>query len=182
MTEIWKDILGYEGLYQVSSTGRVKSVEKVDLLGHKRKEHIMSLSHNRGYLNVNLFDKEGIRKTFRVHRLVAIAFIQNPNNKPEVNHINGIPSDNAVHNLEWVTSSENQKHAVQNNLQLYKSGSTHHAYKGPIQVYKDGVYVTSLHGRKELEAFGLDSSSVSKCLSQKQKTHKGFTFERSSND
>lgn len=101
--EIWKDIEGYEGLYQVSNMGRVKSF----LQRSSGKIRLLKL-HNRGYNSVSL-KKAGKPKWFFVHRLVATAFIPNPEHKREVNHINGNKTDNRVCNLEWVSSSENKR-------------------------------------------------------------------------
>lgn len=94
--EIWKVIKGYEK-YQVSNLGRVKSFFS--------KEKILKLRNHRGYSLVNLSNK-----TFKVHRLVAEAFLENETKKPEVNHKNKIKSDNTVSNLEWVTREENIYH------------------------------------------------------------------------
>lgn len=112
--EIWKDVAGYKGLYQVSNMGRIKSLPTVrKLAGHQnkaRKEKILIQKDSRGYMRVALSCKNSVRH-FGVHRLVADAFIANNYNCPQVNHINGIKYDNQVDNLEWVTSSENMKHA-----------------------------------------------------------------------
>lgn len=107
--EIWKDVKGYEGLYQVSNIGKVKSL-------HYNKEKILADRFDKkGYLSVRLF-KNGKSKIFKTHRLVAQAFIPNPINKEQVNHINGVKSDNRVENLEWCTNYENCVHAHLNGL------------------------------------------------------------------
>lgn len=109
--EIWKDVPGYEGRYQVSSIGRVKRFfwrgkpcpKRKQVLNPKKQMHC-------GYYYVGLNDGKCIRY-FGVHRLVALAFIPNPEGKPEPNHINHNGSDNRVENLEWVTRSENILHS-----------------------------------------------------------------------
>jgi hypothetical protein len=113
--EIFKDVKGYEGIYQVSNFGRVKSLERKvrhSQGGYKIvKEKIMkSASVSRGYLSVDL-SKNGESKNFLIHRLILIAFLFNPENKRTVNHINGIKTDNRLSNLEWMTDSENTCHA-----------------------------------------------------------------------
>ena len=118
--EIWKGIEGYEKSYQVSNLGRVKSLK-----GHlitkagvvkPRHERIMNQTlKNNGYKTIML-SVDNVQKRFYVHRLVAIAFIENAENKSEVNHINCIKTDNRVKNLEWNTSTENKNHAMNNNL------------------------------------------------------------------
>lgn len=107
MQEIWKDIEGYEGLYQVSNFGRIKSLIHYDVEnGYKKKEHIINEWINRGYMSVSL-SKNKKHKNFYIHRLVAIAFIENKNNKPFINHIDYNPLNNHVNNLEWCTQKEN---------------------------------------------------------------------------
>lgn len=99
--EIWRDIEGYEGLYQVSNLGRVKSLDRIDRLGRRKPGVILSyILHNYGYLLVNLY-KEGKRKLFLVHRLVAHTFIPNPEGLPEINHKDEDKTNNLVDNLEY---------------------------------------------------------------------------------
>lgn len=108
--EIWVDIEGYEGIYQVSNFGRIKSLSRPIFNGKGyflSKERILKGSKNeKGYLQVELLGKPTL-----IHRIVAIIFIPNPNNLPQVNHIDGDKSNNCVENLEWCTNSENQLHA-----------------------------------------------------------------------
>lgn len=125
MQEIWKDIPGYEGYYQVSNQGVVKALERTykqfnGLTGNYNyrvyPEKIMFVEEDKdGYLKTRL-SKDGKQKKFFVHRLVAMTFIPNQENKPEVNHKDGIKKNNGSENLEWVTTSENQRHAIANKL------------------------------------------------------------------
>jgi hypothetical protein len=118
--EIWKDIKSYKGFYQVSSLGRVRSLDRVqmiknrwndDLMMRKIKGKLLKIAiDSRGYPIVSL-SKNGTWITKSVHRLVAIAFIPNPENKPEINHISHDPTDNSISNLEWSTRSENSIHS-----------------------------------------------------------------------
>ena len=112
MTEIFKDIPGYEGLYQVSNLGNVKSLN----YRQTGKEQILRLHpkiKNKGYFKVRLF-KNGIVKSYFVHRLVAEAFIPNQNNYPIINHKDENPSNNSVSNLEWCTYSYNINYGTRN--------------------------------------------------------------------
>ena len=115
IAEIWKDVQGYEGLYQVSNLGRIKSLGRfVDKLKchYWQEEKILKLRKRvDGYLNV-ILSKKGKTKTFSVHRLVAMTFISNPENKPEVDHINAIKTDNSVNNLRWASHKENMNNSL----------------------------------------------------------------------
>jgi len=102
--EIWKDIQDYEGRYQVSSFGRVKNI---------KTNTIITGSSDHGYYSIHVRpSKKSKQRRLRVNRLVAVAFVPNPENKPEVNHIDGNTKNNNINNLEWVTHSENMKHAL----------------------------------------------------------------------
>lgn len=118
MKEVWKDIPKYKGVYQVSNLGRVKSLDRIviDKNGRKRLCKGKILKNNiyiNGYLYVRLCDKEK-NKQFQVHRLVAQAFIPNPNNLPEVNHKDEDKTNNKVSNLEWCTSKYNCNYGTRN--------------------------------------------------------------------
>lgn len=126
MEEIWKDILGFEGLYQISSCGKVRSVGRtiIDSIGRKRfyPSKILKPINRKGYLFTSLYDSKAKIHIGRISRLVAITFIPNPENKSQVNHINGIKSDNRVENLEWATPSENMIHAIKSGLKKANEG------------------------------------------------------------
>lgn len=105
-----KDIKGYEGLYQITNTGRVISLARICDRGGNVKRHDMKFRKPRDYLQVQLHNGGG--KAFYVHRLVALHFIPNPNNYPFVNHKNGIKDDNRAENLEWCTAKMNIRHSI----------------------------------------------------------------------
>jgi hypothetical protein len=126
MEEIWKDVKFFEGIYQVSNLGRVKSLErKANTWFGERTvpERFLSLKPNKqGYIRVLLCN----RNKYNVHRLVAEAFIPNICNKPFVNHINNKPSDNRVENLEWCTQEENIRHCIISGRKNAPKGERHH--------------------------------------------------------
>jgi len=128
MIEEWRDIQGYEGYYQVSSEGRVRSLDRVvdhSVYGKQpiKGKILKSKPGNHGYLSV-MFCKKNKRKRHSIHRLVAAAFIPIINDKPWTNHRNGIKIDNRVENLEWCTPSENNKHAYATGLKFPKTHLT----------------------------------------------------------
>ncbi len=115
VNEIWKDVVGYEGLYQVSNTGNVRSLDRLITTNRhsytrKGKDCKLSLNSTTGYLTVG-FTVDNKTITKKAHSLVALAFIPNPENKPCINHIDGNKLNNNDWNLEWCTYSENSKHA-----------------------------------------------------------------------
>lgn len=159
MKEIWKDIEGYDGFYQVSNLGRVKSVKSKYL----RK---LNLTHD-GYCKINL-SSNGETHWFRVHRLVAQAFIPNPENKPEVNHIDEDKTNNNVDNLEWVTRKENANHGT-----LYTRLSKINGK--PVICVESGVTYDSISQCARL--MNIQQSSISQMLSGKRKSAGGYTFK-----
>lgn len=130
--EIWKDVKGYNGIYQVSNLGRVKSKTHYCKgrrgSGRQNGRVLKQQKCHKGYLKVSL-SLNKTRFSTGSHRLVALSFIDNPLNKPQVNHINGIKTDNKVENLEWCTNQENQIHAVKNKLVNYNYAEKHHNSK-----------------------------------------------------
>ena len=113
-SEIWKDVVGYEGFYQVSNKGNVHSVARIDSIGRKIGGRTLKPRYHRdGYLQVILC-KNGIRKNKLIHRLVLEAFVENPNNLPEVNHKDENKINNGLSNLEWCDTSYNNNHGTRN--------------------------------------------------------------------
>lgn len=120
MDEVWKDIKGCEGRYQISNYGNVKSLSRY-VSNHTGKllvkeKLLKQRPDKKGYMRIDLKYNNGIKRYLGVHRLVADAFIDNPNNKPQVNHIDGNKSNNNVSNLEWCTCVENMGHAFRTGL------------------------------------------------------------------
>lgn len=130
--EKWLPVVGYEDLYEVSSLGRVKSLDRVVEHSSKGKQlvrgRVMRITTTSKYPRVML-SKNGITKQHSVHRLVAEAYLSNPNNKPAVNHKDGNKNNNVVSNLEWSTYSENIRHSFANGLSKVASGEKSHAAK-----------------------------------------------------
>lgn len=191
MNEIWKDVDGYEGLYQVSSEGRIKCLptlpnDTMDSYQKKllKKEKIKTLSLTRyGYLAVTLY-KFGVASRKHVHRFVATAFLENPQNKSQVNHKNGIKTDNRIENLEWCTASENMKHAYAIGIKkvskngLGRRNEKHVLSKKINQLSLDGEYIRTFPSISEVDrVFNKKRSTVSLCLSGRQKTAMNYKWE-----
>ncbi len=159
MIEIWKDVDGYRGAYQVSNLGRIKSTKRVIVRScgkpHPVKERFLKpAKDSRGYLRC-AFMKDGKLITHKVHRLVAAAFVNGFSElNNTVNHINGIKTDNCSENLEWLSISENVKHSFKTGLQKPRFGEKIHTAKLNEKDIK--------HIRNEFHAFGISSIKIAK--------------------
>lgn len=183
--EIWKDIPEYEGLYAISNKGRVKAlkrdIETSNRIIHKSEQILTPILTQSGYYNIQLSDKNKgrKRKNFAIHRLVASAFIENPNNYPYVDHIDTNPTNNCVENLRWVTPTMNManeltRQALSESLRGQLINRTWNSK--PIAQLKDGVLINTFPSIAEATRQGYSNSAIFKCLSGKQNKHKGFTW------
>ena len=177
--EEWKDIKDYEGLYQVSNLGRVKS------LGHYAKHHnggvqfikgkiLKDTESGFGYRKVSLC-KDGVAKSVSLHSLIARTFIPNPDNLPEVNHINECKWDNAVWNLEWCTVEYNRSYGNRNN----KTKQTQQRkYGKPVLQYTlDGQFVAEYSCLREAERqTGISKQNITACC--KGVDYQGFNIKQ----
>lgn len=156
--EIWKPVVGYEDYYEISSMGRVRSLDRYDNLKHFRKGEIKTLTKDKnGYLYVSLW-KDGKQKVHKVHRLVALHFIPNPNNYPMINHKDENPSNPIYTNLEWCDGLYNQNYGTVNERRG-KSLST------PILEFDLNMnFIKKWNGMKEIEReTGILYQNISKC-------------------
>lgn len=166
MEEIWRDIEGFEGLYQVSSYGRIKSLN----YNKTKQERILkNFLNKKGYLQVNLH-KDGKIKKFSVHRLVATAFLENPNNLPQVNHKDENKSNNCVSNLEWCDCQYNINYGTRTEKTVEKCS------KQVYQYSLNGNLIKVWESSKECGRNGFNQGAISSCCNEKIKTHKGFIW------
>lgn len=188
MQEIWKDINDYEGSYQVSNYGNIRSltrkVNKWDGEKTIKGQLIKQELNNSGYYKVSLYKSQKY-KHFYIHRLIATHFISNPENKPCVNHINGIKADNMAENLEWCTRSENSKHAFK--LGLLKChlpsmkgvhGYNHQSSKPVLQYDLNGNFIREFPNAMEIKReLGFSNSYISSCCNERYKKAYGFIWK-----
>lgn len=171
MKEIWKDVVGFEGLYQVSNYGRVKSLNYL----HTGKERILkpariAMKSGNSYYMVRLC-KDGERYNKWVHRLVAEAFIPNPDNLPEVNHKDENGLNNRVDNIEWCTAKYNSNYGTR----IQRISKKH--YKPVYQYSIDGGLIKEWSSGKEVEKqFGFAQTNISACCNGKRKQAYGYVW------
>ncbi len=177
MEETWKGISGYEGYYQVSNLGRIKSLKREDSNNQFGNENILKIESKRRYLHIAL-RVNGNCKYESIHRLVALAFIPNQENKPFVNHIDGNKHNNIYSNLEWVTAKENSIHAINNGLCLPQKKGLDNINSFKIQMLnKNGVYIKTFSSIMDAERnTGVRNGNISKVINNKAKTAGGYIW------
>ena len=176
MKEVWKDIVGYEGLYQVSNLGRIKAIrnDADKILTAQKKQS--------GYIGCSL-SKNGVVKHYKVHRLVAEAFIPNIENKPQINHINGIKTDNNVYNLEWCTARENINHSFRAGLSKGRRDGENKLSKKVRQYSLNGAFIKEWESAMQIQReLGFNNSAISACCLNKQKQSYGYIWRHYDQD
>lgn len=185
MQETWKSIEGYEGKYEISNLGRVKSL--IDKNGKKREQILKPRISKNGYLYLNLW-KDSVGKAKKIHRLVADAFCVKPKDAQCVNHINGVKTDNRADNLEWCRFSYNIKEAYRMNLiqpttgernGMYGVHGKDHPSSKPVKQYDLNHnfikrYDSCVEAGKELN---LNHGSIQRCARGDRKTAYGYIWE-----
>lgn len=180
--EEWRDVVGYEGLYQVSSIGRIKSKLENTRISDKENRIMREKYDDKGYARINLY-KDGVCKSELVSRLVANAFIPNPEGLPHVGHNDDIKSHNEVGNLYWTNPAENNRH----NGKLERFHDAHNRKIDAIAsklsvgvrgIALDGSGIISFDSMQEAGRNGFDQGKISMCINGKRSHHKGYRWER----
>lgn len=182
--EVWKELSGFEGLYQISNMGRINALERKWKIRNggiftKKEKILKGVKQKTGYLFVCLY-KDGVKYQFLIHRLVAMTFIDNIQNLPEVNHKNGIKTDNRASELEWSSKSENLKHAFKIGLKRAKKGAENICSRAVQQLSKTGELIKIFGSTKEAEGMlGIDHRVIGRVANGRpnNKTAGGYVWK-----
>lgn len=167
----WRDIKGFDG-YQCSNEGEVRSLDRVDCRGYKRKGKILKPGFNRhnGYLHVGL-RKNGKPYTCYIHRLVAETFLQNPNNLPCINHKSEVKTENNVENIEFVSYKDNLNYGTTQLRRAITTGTK------VIQLSKDGNVLNEFYSTRDAQRnTGIPNQNICECINGKRKTAGGYIW------
>lgn len=187
--EVWKPVAGFEGVYEISNLGNLRSLDRLVCYRKDRpaktKGRIIKGKMDRyGYWSVTISSREKGRLSTTIHRLVAKAFIPLKEGKTQVNHINGVKTDNRVDNLEWVNNSENQKHSYRHlgrkvNINRFGGVGADALYKKAVKAFKDGVEIGSYPTvRMAAKETGVSLPVIFRVLSKRQSgNRKNIMFE-----
>ena len=176
--EKWRDIAEYEGIYQVSNMGNVRSLKR-EVNGVHIPPALLKPSTYGRYYRVKLY-KNGIGKMYMIHRLVAKAFIANHENKPQVNHKDGNRLNNTAANLEWCTQSENNKHAIRNNLNSIEPMLAK-TRKKVLQLDRHGFPIKEWESMSQAaKCLNIQVANISKCCAGLIETTGGYQWRLSS--
>ena len=168
--EIWKDIEGYDGLYQISDKGRVKS------LNFGKEKILKPWKSGCGYLLVDIC-KNGDKKHYLIHRLVAMTFIPNPQNFTQINHMDEDKSNNNANNLEWCTAKYNSNYGTHNKRVAEKLTNGKRS-KIVLQYTKEGIFVKEWRSTMDVERnLGYDHSKISNCCNGKIKSSYDYVWK-----
>ena len=170
--EIFKDVKGYEGLYQVSNFGRLMNL---NFRGTGKNKFMKPSKNSKGYFQVHL-SKNGKRKMFQVHRLVAEAFIPNPENLPQVNHKDEDKTNNSVENLEYCTNKYNINYGTRT-LRANKTLTNGKCSKRVLQFTLSGEFIREWSSTKECGRNGFNQGNVAACCRGERNFHKGYIWK-----
>lgn len=185
--EIWKDVVGYEGLYEVSTYGRVRSVSRIVKVHRKNGDYDLPIigkiiepqERRHGYFAVCLYGKGGKNGRFvqrSVHRLVAEAFLENPNNLPEVNHKDENKQNNHIKNLEWISHKENCHYGTA--IERRAKKQTNGKKSRPInQLTMNGILVRRYPSMQEAMRLGYNASNIWAAINKDNRTAYGYKWE-----
>ena len=172
MEEVWKSIKNYEGLYEISNLGDVKSLNYNNT---KKEKKLCKKKDKSGYLYVVLC-KQGKQKSFKIHTLVANAFIENPYNNIYVHHKDEDKTNNCVDNLQWVNHKDNCNYGTRNKRISEKLINRKDESKLVYQYSKDGVLISVFNSTKECQRNGYNQGHVASCCRGERKLHKGYIW------